>query len=252
MHHIQRRLSPSLILAGFAMLATLALLTAPGRASAAGAKAGSWTRLLDRPISAKQFGLPVSTPASGLARAALRRSAKRLRLRGSVRGLQLVSSERGPQLPGARDLRTLRFRQTVGRLRVLYSQIDVAVVDDSVTSISATVVPLKSARLRGSRRVSAREARAIARRRIAGPDSALPAQAIAYAGTPDEPRVPRRAWVVQVTPDDQPTDADSDLNLCVVMDARTGKVLDVWKGVAARPRSARRAIDLASPAARAA
>jgi len=251
MPHIHRRRPPSRIVARPAWLVALALaapLLATADASAAnGPEAGRWTRMLERPLTAQRLGLPASAPAPRLARAALRRSAGRLGLRGSLRGLRLTSVQRAPDLPGARDLRTLRFRQTVGGLRVLYSQIDVAVVDGSVTSISATVVPLESTRLRGAKRIPRPEARAIARRRIVGPDSALPAQAIADAGTPSDPRTPRRAWVVQVTPANQRPDDDEDRNLCVVVDARSGRVFDVWAGVAARPAKSRRP---RSPAAR--
>ena len=236
------------------MIAALALaapLAAPTTAPAASApQPDSWTKLLDRPLSAKELGQPATAPARSLARAALRHSAKPLKLRGSLRGLQLLPEARAPKLAGARDLRTLRFRQTVGGLRVLYSQIDVAVVEGSVTSISATTIPLTSTRLRGAERVSAQRARAIARRRIAGPDSALPAQPIAYAGKPAKPRAPRRAWVVQVTPQRAASHDEEDLNLCVVLDAQSGKVLDVWKGVAARPISARPAGAQAAPGAR--
>jgi thermolysin metallopeptidase-like protein len=211
-------------------MALIALLAAAGGASAdGGPKASSWTTLLDRPITAGQLDLTASPPPRKLARAALRHDAGRLRLRGSLRGLQLVSADRRPPLT------TLRYRQRVGGLRVLYSQIDVAVVGHTVTSISATTVPLGSRRLRGAKHVSASEARAIARRRIAGPDSALRAQPIAFAGRPAKPRSPRRAWVVQVTPDRQPAGDDHDLTLCVVVDARSGNVLEVWKGVAAQP-----------------
>ena len=248
MPHNHRRRQPSPIVARPAWLVALALaapfLTTADALAANEPEPGSWTRALARPMTAEQLGVPASAPAPRLARAALRRSAGRLGLRGSLRGLQLRSVERAPDLPGARDLRTLRFRQTAGGLRVLYSQIDVAVVDGSVTSITATVVPLKSTRLRGARRITASKARAIARRRIAGPDSALSARAIADAGTPSDPRAPRRAWVVQVTPADQSPDDDQDRNLCVVVDARSGKVIDVWEGVAARPTT--------SPAARSA
>ena len=131
---------------------------------------------------------------------------------------------------------------------MLYSQIDVAVVDRSVTSISATTIPLERAGLVGAKRVSAARARAIARRRIAGPDSALPAQPIADAGKPGAPHAPRRAWVVQVTRKTGGTQSEEDLNLCVVIDAQSGKVLDVWKGVAA-PAGAR-ASSTRPPAAR--
>jgi len=149
MHLItRRRFSPSLIIAGFALLAALALcalFATPGSASASSApKSGSWTRVLDRPISADRLGLPAATSAPRLARAALRHSAKPLKLHGSLRGLRLLPETRMPKVAGAREARTLRFRQTVGGLRVLYSQIDVAVVKDVVTSISATVVPVKA------------------------------------------------------------------------------------------------------------
>jgi hypothetical protein len=218
-------------------MALIALLAAAGGASAdGGPKASSWTTLIGRPITAGELDLSASPPPRKLARAALRHSAGRLHLRGSLRGLRLLSVEDAPDLSGARDLKTLRFRQTLGGLRVLYSQVDVSVVDDTVTSISATAVPLKATRLRGARRVSGAEARTIARRRVAGPDSALRAQAIVYAGRPRKPRSPRRAWVVQVTPDRQPAGDDHDLTLCVVVDARSGEVIEVWKGVAAPPR----------------
>ena len=221
------------------LLAALCLFALPaasaGARPAATASAGKWTTLVHHRLTAKALDLPASASPRRLARAALSRSAGRLGLRGSLRGLRLVSADRAPRVAGARDLRTLRFRQTAGGLRVLYSQIDVAVVGASVTSISATSIPLATTRLRGAERVSAERARTIARRRIAGPDTALPAQAIADAGTPRKPHAPRRAWVVQVTPATAVTHDGEELNWCVVIDARSGKVLDVWKGVAAAP-----------------
>ena len=222
----------------------LATAMAAGEATAAAADSPStprkWTRLLDHRLTAKELGLPVSASSRTFARAALRRSAGPLGLRGSLRDVRLLSTQRAPRVAGARDLQTLRFRQTAGGLRLLYSQIDVAVVDGSVTSISATTVPVRTTRLRGARRVSAARARAIAQRRIAGPDSALPAQAIADAGTPRNPHAPRRAWVVQVTPKTTAAHDEEDLNWCVVIDARSGKIRDVWRGVAAAPATTAR------------
>lgn len=101
------------------------------------------------------------------------------------------------------------------------SQIDVAVavVDDSVTSISATVVPLKTTDLRGAKRVSAAQA---------------------------------RAWVVQVTPAGQAAGDDKDRTFCVVIDARSGNVLDVWEGVAAPPTNRDTSTESSTAAARSA
>jgi thermolysin metallopeptidase-like protein len=243
MHHDHGRRWPSLIdiprrpralLAGVAGALALAVACAPAGAHAAYDDPGPWTRTVDRSLSARQLGLPASAPAKTVARAAIRRSAGRLGLRGSVAGVRFA----GEQTPRGSDLRLLRFRQAVGGVRVLYSQIDVAVRDGAASSISATTVPFKSSRLRGAWRVSPARARAIARRRIvkaADEPSTLPAQAVAYAGTPAKPHPPRRAYVVQVTPARQPSE-DEVTTICVVVDAETGAVLETWEGAAARPQ----------------
>jgi hypothetical protein len=50
-------------------------------------------------------------------------------------------------------LRQLRFQQTAGGLRVLWSQIDVAIVGGRVSSIDATVVPVADRAPAGKRRM---------------------------------------------------------------------------------------------------
>ena len=82
---------------------------------------------------------------------------------------------------------------------MLWSEIDVAVADHAVTSISATTVPLRSARLDGERTVSRARAQAIAERALRGREHTQVVQAVAYAGTPAKAwRTARRAWVVQL------------------------------------------------------
>jgi hypothetical protein len=209
----------------------LAALAQPAGAQTGGRHADPWTHVMERPLTARQLGLPASAPARTLARAAIRQSAGRLGLRGSAAGVRFALE----QTPRNRvpALRQLRFRQTVGGLRVLYSQIDVAVTQRVVSSITATTVPLKTNSLRGRRSISAARAGAIARERIAGARSLLEAQAVAWAGTPGRPRAPRRAFVVQVTSAAQST-GDQTTTICVVVDAASGRVLDTWSGVAAR------------------
>jgi hypothetical protein len=143
-------------------------------------------------------------------------------------------------------MRVLRFEQTVGDLRVPWSHIDVAVVGRTVTSIRATTVPLAGRRLLGDRRISAERAGAIARRAIRHSQSALPAQAVAYAGSPSEPRAPRRAWVVQVAAGVRSDgDESAERTICVVVDAQSGRILSRWEGKAAAPQPADRGRHLA-------
>jgi hypothetical protein len=198
-----------------------------------GAWAGDWTRTVEHEYSAQALGLSRDASARTLARAAIRRSARQLRL--GAEPLRLVRDELpGGRVKGARPMRMLRFQQTLGGSRVLWSGIDVAVAGDRVLSIEATTVPLKRARLGGERRLSGRQAVAIARRAVPGADHAWAAQPIAYAGEPDHPRAPRRAYVVGVAPD-----RDETRSMAVVVDAETGKVLFRWRGGTARPTTPR-------------
>ena len=131
----------------------------------------------------------------------------------------------------------VRFRQSVGGLRVLWSQLNATVGQDSVAGIMGTVVPLRGATLRGSVEISSKRASRIARRRIAGTDTARRPELVAYAGEPAKPSPPRRAYVVEVNPDATPRGDDSRIGFCVVIDAASGKVLKVWRGSAAEPAS---------------
>jgi hypothetical protein len=122
---------------------------------------------------------------------------------------------------------------------VLGSQIDVIVSSRVVRGIRGTVVPLHSSRLRGRVKLSAREARTIARRRITDANSATPAQLVAYAGGPARPRPVRRASVVAVGTDSSRSGDDAPEPVCVVVDAASGRVLETWRGSLAQPASRR-------------
>jgi Zn-dependent metalloprotease len=168
-----------------------------------------------------------------------------LGLRGSLEGLRFTRQQPPMGRHGrATPLRSLRFHQTVGGRRVLWSKIDVAVTPGRVHSITATTVPVTTTKLGGTRRVTRARAVRIARRVVAGPEHALPAQPIAYAGSPVRPRRPQLGYVVQLSPTRfQPHDyQDLAESLCVVIDAQTGKVLSTYKGVAAQPDGGQRRV----------
>lgn len=194
--------------------------------------AGAWGASVRLDLGARELGLSSGASNRALARAAISRVANRLGLprHGGLRFA--FAGAPGGTVEDARTLEQLRFQQTLGGVRVLWSDINVAVSDGRVRSISATTVPVTSSRLTGRGRLSSRRAVAIARRAVAGPDRALPAQPVAHAGAPGKPRPARRAYVVQVTPE-----KNLERNLCVVVDAETGEVLAVWRGTAALPRS---------------
>lgn len=235
MQHLRRTMA--LVLTGGATVAAV-----PSALAAGPAEPAPWNRSVDRTLTAKQLGLPSDAPARTLARKAIGRSAQPLGLPKGARGVRFAFERPPAPAPaGARPLRTLRFRQTLGGLRVVWSQINVTVAPGQVTSMSATTVPLTGTRLEGAARIGPRRALAVARRAVVGPETAKPAQLVVYAGTPGRPRAPRRAYVVQVTPATAVAreHADQDENLCVVVDAATGEVLTTWRGVAATPETAR-------------
>jgi hypothetical protein len=214
----------------YAAAACLAAAAIGAPAAAQAADSGAWSHKIDRPLTARQLGLSAHAGPKALARAAIDRSANALGLRGSRGGLRFAN-DLTPKANGAKPLSVLRFQQSLDGLRVLWSQIDVAVAPGRVTSIGATTVRVKSDSLQGRRRISAARARAIAQRVVAGPDSAMPAQLVAYAGEPGKPRAPRRAWVVQVTPANE--GSEEQRSLCIVVDAESGKLLARWWGTAA-------------------
>jgi hypothetical protein len=226
-------------IAGALAAAALAMTAASSEAAVAAERDDPWGTTVRLDLSAGELGLSAAASDRALARAAISRTAKRLRLprHGGLRFA--FAGTPGGTVAGARTLKHLRFRQSLGGLRVLWSDIDVAVSDGRVRSISATTVPVKSRRMTGKRRLGPRRAVAIARRVVAGPDRALPAQPVAYTGSPGKGRPARRAYVVQVTPERQA--GHLERNLCVVVDAETGDVLAVWRGTAALARSRRAA-----------
>lgn len=223
---------------------TLAAVLAAGAVLAPAASAADrsdrdvrtpWSSRVTLGESASELGLPAGAPRSALAIAGVRRAAARL-------GIDRDELGRPRALPrGARDpAGVAHLRQTVGGLRVLWSQVDVAVGAGRVETVSGTLLPLRARRLAGAVRISRSEAVTIARRRVKGPDVAGAAQLVAYAGDPGHPRVPRRAYVVSVDPAAPHGHDDSPAARCVVIDARTGRVLTVWDGTVtptAAPRS---------------
>ena len=213
--------------------------------SAKSPTADPWRRVVTKRYTHETLGLGRDASARVLARAAIERSARSLGVRRRA-GIRFASEFAAPAArAGARRLRTLRFRQTMRGLRVLWSEIDVAVVDGAVTSISATTVPFTQTKLLGRRRVTRARARAIAKRAQPGAEHALPAQPVAYAGTPAKSWAPRRAWVVQLQPAKQDRGADAAETICVVVDAASGKVLMRYKGFASQNAGRR---DAAPPA----
>ena len=229
------RFSP--ILSRRRVAATLALVgcaAVPPAVAAAQSPDDMWSRSIDRPITAAQLDLPADASPKTLAHAAIRRTARRLAGGGRLGAVGFAGQPLPPRPGDTPRLHGLRYRQQIGGLRVLYSQLDVTVGDGRVSSIAGTVVPLERGRLAGERRIGARRARAIARRAVAGPDSARRAEPVAYAGEPAKPRRPRRAYVVEVAPPLRSGD-DSPSAICIVVDATTGKVLKRWRGFAARP-----------------
>lgn len=182
------------------------------------------TVTLDR--SAAQLGLRADASPSALAKAGAQRVAAKLGISESELGSLKVLPRQTNDPAGVAHL-----RQTVGGLRVLWSQVAVLAADGKVSSVSGTMMPLKDTRLAGKARVSSAEAVKIASARVKGPDSAGAAQLVAFAGDPDRPRAPRRAYVVPVDPSDSA--GDNPAAKCVVIDAESGRVLAVWDGTVA-------------------
>ncbi len=230
--------------ATLAVAAVVGLLAAPSSEAAGsdeargGEPVNRWTRTLAVDVSAHELGLPAGAPPQRLARSALRSAAGRLGLSGSISSLRLDRRQRTPAADGGRPLEQLRFQQTAGALRVVWSQIDVTVVARRVSSISATVVPVRSGKPAGERRVSRKQALGIALRAVPGAEEALRPLPAAYAGSPTtERRVdgerPRRVWVVEVQPPAAGEEAPA--GLCIAVDAGSGKVIGRWPGMADRP-----------------
>ena len=215
-----------LLAAGAVVAGATAALAGPAMATPGG---GNWERVIRPALSRQDLGLPVGASVRRLAAGAIVRSAPRLARGGELGGLRFV----GEPLTARNGRHALRFTQRLDGLRVLWSEYDVAVARGEVTSIAGTVVPLRSTRLAGEVKLTAARAKAIGLAAAPGEDeSARTPELVAYAGSPDRPRAPRRAFVVDVAPASFAEDVASDL--CVVVDAQTGSVLATWRGSAAR------------------
>jgi hypothetical protein len=211
----------TLLLAALSL--TVAVLIA-GPAEAAPLRGSSWTHRLSVDLSRGDLGLPAGARPSALGRAALRRVAPRLGLKRSLGGVRLARVQR---LPAGRG-KLLRYQQTAGGRRIVWSQIDVAIASGSVRSIGATVVPVDGGRLAGRNRIGRGRALAIARRAVPGAEEAGQPTLIAYAGKPGAgaalAREPRLAFVVETVPRSRLGD-ESPTPVCIVVDAQTGRVL---------------------------
>ncbi|HEX5619984.1 MAG TPA: PepSY domain-containing protein [Solirubrobacteraceae bacterium] len=205
------------------LVGAVALVAA--QASPAAAADSNWSRHVGKTISAKQLGLPADAGPVRLGRAAIER-----KIGGRLGKLDAVA-RLSSKPPGGRRITTVRFRQSLDGRRVLWSQLNALVAGSKVMSISGTMVPLKSTDVTGTRRITAAQARRIARGTVAGATRLRPAEFVVFAGDPDKPRQPRNAYVVEVTTPE--AGADDTPTVCVVVDAETGKVLKKWRGSAA-------------------
>jgi PASTA domain len=193
-----------------------------------------WTRTLQPHWSSQQLGLPASAAPRRLGRAALRRAAPRLGLPRSLRGVRLERTlHTPPGSAGSPALDNLRFQQTAGGRRVVWSRLDVTLAGGEVRLIDATVVPVGRGRPAIRPKVSRIRALAIARRTVRGRERAHAPQLVTYAGSPARGLPPRSAWLIETLPAAAARGEDP-IGLCVVVDARSGRVLSTWRGHAAR------------------
>ena len=214
------------LLAASAAVAGVASAVVAGPATAAPGS-GDWARVVNPDLSRKDLRLPAGAPLKRLAERAIERSAGKLVKGGELDELRFA----GEPVAARAGAHVLRFEQSLGGLRVLWTKLDVGIAGGEVVSISATSVPVRG-RLAGTVEITAARAKKIALKAAPGAgDSVRVAELTAFAGAPDKPRAPRRAFVVDVAPARYGTDIASDL--CVVVDAQTGKVLSKWDGFAA-------------------
>lgn len=234
----------ALIAAATAALLSLAPATALAQDDVDGGANDAWSKNMRVDLDAAGLGLRPGASSSALAKAAIARSRGALGL-GRATGLRLaVSDSSSGSQGGGAPVKTLRFQQTVGGRRVLWSELDVVVSGGRVASISATTVRLKSRKLSGRRRIRGSRAVRIARRAVRGRDRARSPELVAYAGDPARPKRARLAYVVQVALA-RPR-GEHERNFCIVVDAKSGKVIARWTGTAARQRSRRAGASTAS------
>jgi Thermolysin metallopeptidase, alpha-helical domain len=233
----EARAAITAVAALLACILTAGASTAQGETAAERAVPSSgWTRALQPGLARRDVGLSASASDIAFARRVLARKAGALGLHNSR--LRLDRRLRLPAEQGGATIRELRFQQTAGPLRLVWSQVDVSIVNGKVSSIMATVVPARPRLAKTERRVDRKRALRIAKRAVNGRDRALAPLAAAYAGTPTtrrraERRPARRVWVVEVQRRDRSRDIQA--NLCIAVDAATGKVIGRWPGMADRP-----------------
>jgi Zn-dependent metalloprotease len=218
------RLARLLAASAVAASAATALVAAPAGAAPGD---GAWSRTIQPSLSRADLGLPKGASNAKLAARAIERSERKLVRNAELGDLRFV----GEPLAARAGLHALRFTQRLGGLRVLWSELDVAIARGEVRAINASVLPLRSTRLTGKVKISAAKANAVARKLVAGEEKVNRTELVAYAGAPDRPRPARRAFVVDVTP--ASANEEIPLDLCVVVDAQTGKVITTWRGYAA-------------------
>ena len=156
MHHTHRRLRPSLhrarsrhtagaphrraliAIAGGIGLAG-AIVTPQAHAQAADEDSrAAWSTRVTVNRTAGELGLRAGAPRSALARAGARRGAAMVGVsRAELGGLQRLPRRAGD--PAG----VTHLRQTIGGLRVLWSQLDVLADDRKVTAVSGTLLPAK-------------------------------------------------------------------------------------------------------------
>jgi Zn-dependent metalloprotease len=219
------------------LAAALAALAAAAPGAGPDVPPDGWARTIVPHLSRADVDLSPRASVTRLARAAVAREATRLGLADANR-LRVASRFPASRSAGGRPLRTVRFQQTASGVRVVWSQIDVTVAGGEVTSLSATVVPAAGRVASGALTVGRARALRIARRVAPRARAVVRPLRAAYAGWPSRERRPQRrravpVWVVEL---ELPARGDGASSaLCVVIDARSAKVIARWPGVADRP-----------------
>ena len=237
-HSSCRSIAGALIAAACgAVLAGPAAAASPQAAAAAAAAAdAAWQRALTPSLTRHDLGLPAAASDARLATSAIERREHAL-----THGAELGDLHFDGRASVDPALHALAFSQRLDGLRVLWSHLDVTLArGGEVSSIGGTVVPLPDRTLRGEVKLTVAEARGIARRAVMNATAVRRPELVAYAGTPDRPRSPRRAYAVEVSrPSGGEEKADA---VCLVIDAGSGELLTQWRGrLAPRPQPTSRA-----------
>lgn len=211
----------------------LAAATCLAGASPAHAAEPSGPGTVEVRLDADRLDLSPRATREAVARAAIRRTARRLGV-GAAGRLRYD----GATAPDG-DARALVFHQEIGGHRVLWSEVVVHFRRRTVRSIAATAPGLRGGFVPARRPIGASRATRLAAAALPGAISTARTQRVAFAGPPaGAPRRARDAYVVQVLARapvvaDRP-DGGAE-SVCVVIDARTGRVLSRWRGTARSP-----------------